>query len=182
MTNSTKHNMLRTTALLTYAASVPLANWMIDNVGNAPAFPGGPHTIPVGFGFSAPSGVLAIGVALAARDAVQRMAGKKVALAAIAVGVMLSFLFASPALAAASAAAFLLSELADFGVYTPLRKRHLALAVMVSGVVGGVIDSLIFLQIAFGSTMFWQGQVLGKAWVAVAGAAVVVAVRKVRRR
>ena len=53
-------------SLLAYAGTVPLANWMISNVGTQ-QFPDGPHTIPVGFGFDAPSGVLAIGVSLAAR-------------------------------------------------------------------------------------------------------------------
>ncbi len=32
----------------------------------------------------------------------------------------------------------------------------LVIAVLLSGVVGGVVDSLVFLQVAFGSTMFWQ--------------------------
>lgn len=170
MTNT---NTLKTGfAVAAYAASVPLANWMISNVG-AQQFPGGPHTIPVGFGFDAPSGVLAIGFALAARDAIHRLAGKRVALAAIVLGVSLSFLVASPALALASATAFALGELFDFAVYVPLAKRSLPVAVLMSGIVGGVIDSLVFLQIAFGSTMFWQGQVLGKFWIALAAACAV---------
>jgi uncharacterized PurR-regulated membrane protein YhhQ (DUF165 family) len=152
-------------ALLAYAGTVPLANWMISNVGTQ-QFPDGPHTIPVGFGFDAPSGVLAIGVSLAARDAVHRLAGRRVALAAIAIGVLLSFVLASPALAAASAFAFALGELIDFAVYVPLSHRSLPAAILASGVAGAVVDSLVFLQIAFGSSMFWQGQVLGKVWVA----------------
>ena len=158
--------------LAAYVGAVPLSNWMINNVGTQ-QFPGGPHTIPVGFGFDAPSGVLAIGVALAARDAVQRMAGKRAAVAAIAVGIALSFLVASPALAVASAVAFGLGELADLIVYTPLSRRNLPVAVAVSGFVGGVVDSLLFLWVAFGSIMFWEGQVIGKTWVALAAAAVV---------
>lgn len=162
-------------ALVAYAGTVPLANWMISNVGTQ-QFPGGPHTIPVGFGFDAPSGVLAIGVALAARDAVHRLAGKRVALGAIAVGVMLSFLLASPALAAASAFAFALGELIDFAVYVPLSPRSLPAAILASGIAGAIVDSYVFLQIAFGSTMFWQGQVLGKVWIACLAAAVVLAI------
>lgn len=154
-----------------YAATIPVANWMISHVGEQ-AFPGGPHVIPVGFGYSAPSGVLLIGLALAARDAVQRMAGKRLALCAIAVGVLLSWLV-NPALAWASAAAFAVGELADFAVYSPLQKRALPLAVALSGVIGGVLDSLIFLQLAFHSTDYWQGQVIGKSLVAItAGLAV----------
>lgn len=153
-------------ALAAYTACVPAANWMINNVGTE-AFPGGPHTIPVGFGFSAPSGVLLIGVALAARDAVQRQAGYRWALAAIAVGVALSYLV-NPAVATASAVAFLLGELLDFAVYTPLARRNLPVAVTLSGFVGGVVDTFVFLWIAFGSVQFWQGQVIGKTLVAVA--------------
>ena len=159
-------------AVVAYAGTVPLANWMISNVGTQ-QFPGGPHTIPVGFGFDAPSGVLAIGVSLAARDAVHRLAGKRLALCAIAVGVILSFVFASPALAAASACAFALGELIDLAVYVPLSQRWLPAAIFASGVAGAVVDSFVFLQIAFGSSMFWQGQVLGKVWVAALAAAVV---------
>lgn len=156
-----------------YAATVPAANWLISNVGTE-AFPGGPHTIPVGFGYDAPSGVLMIGAALVLRDAIHRIAGKWVALAALAFGVVLSYLLADPAIATASAVAFAFSELADFAVYSPLaaRKRW-SLAVLASGVVGAVVDSLLFLQIAFGNTMFWQGQVLGKLYFSV-GAAVAI--------
>ena len=154
------------TALAVYIASIPAANWLINNVGTV-EFPGGPHTIPVGFGYNAPSGVLAIGLALAARDAVQRTAGKSWALAAIAIGCALSALI-SPDIALASAAAFALGELADFAVYTPLAERNLYAAVALSGTVGAVVDSLIFLQLAFGSVAYWQGNVLGKTWMALA--------------
>lgn len=169
--------MLRKMILLAaYAATVPVANWMIDNVGTQ-HFPGGPHTIPVGFGYDAPSGVLLIGLALVLRDAIHRVAGKSAALAAIGVGVVLSFVFADPAIATASAVAFALSELLDFAVYTPLAERkRFSLAVLFSGALGAVADSLIFLQIAFGSTMFWQGQVIGKLYFSVAAAIAIYAI------
>lgn len=162
---------------LLYAATIPLANWFIGHVGTQ-SFPGGPHTIPVGFGYQAPSGVLWIGVALVARDWIQMLAGKRAVLAAIAVGVALSYVV-NPAVATASAVAFALGELADFGVYTPLAERGRIFAgVLLSGLVGAVIDSLVFLQIAFGSTMFWQGQVIGKTWISLLGAGVMVGVRR----
>ena len=148
---------------------------MISHVGTQ-SFPGGPHVIPVGFGYSAPSGVLLIGLALAGRDAVHRMAGHSVALIAIAVGVALSWLV-NPALAWASAAAFCLGELADLAVYSPLQKRALPLAVALSGVVGGALDSLVFLQLAFNSTDYWQGQVIGKTLVALAAGLIVAGCR-----
>ncbi len=43
-------------AFLIYLMTIPLANWMIDNVGTVQV-PNGPHVISVGFGYSAPSGI-----------------------------------------------------------------------------------------------------------------------------
>lgn len=158
-------------ALLAYGASIPLANLMIQHIGTV-EFPGGPHVIPVAPGISAPSGVLAIGVALVARDAVHRYAGWRLALLAIALGVALSAAVA-PSVAAASAVAFGLGELADMGIYTPLRRSRPALAILASGTVGAVVDSIAFLWIAFGSVAYWQGNTIGKVWVsAVASLAV----------
>jgi len=37
--------------------------------------------------------------------------------------------------------------------------------VLASGAVGLVVDSLIFLWVAFGSLEFLPGQVIGKAWM-----------------
>ena len=68
----------------------------------------------------------------------------------------------------ASAAAFLLSELADFAVYTPLQSRGLVLAVLASSLVGLVADSILFLWLAFGSLDFLAGQILGKLWMVLA--------------
>lgn len=168
---------MRYIALLAFLATVPLANWMIQNVGTV-CIPQGPCLIPVGFGLSAPSGVLVIGAALVLRDMVQQLLGIRWALAAIACGVVLSALVAPPALVVASAAAFLLSELADLGVYTPLRKKGLALAVLASGAVGSVIDSAVFLLLAFGSLDYIAGQVVGKLWMTALGAAVLAWWRK----
>jgi len=163
-------------AWLIYLATIPLANWMIQNVGTV-EFPGGPHVIPVGFGYSAPSGVLVIGVALVARDVIQRLAGRRAAVLAILLGAGLSY-FVAPNLALASAVAFGLGELADFAVYTPLSERHLPFAVLASGIVGALVDSLIFLQIAFGATLYWQGNTLGKIWMSVLAFVVLVAYRR----
>ena len=167
-------------ALATYLACIPAANWMIGHVGTV-QFPGGPHTIPVGFGYVAPSGVLLIGAALAARDMVQRLAGKLPVLVAIAIGIGLSYLV-NPAIATASAVAFGLGELADFAIFTPLSERSLPAAVIASGVIGGIIDTFVFLQIAFGSTQFWQGQVIGKTAMAVAGGLIIWIARAVPQR
>lgn len=158
-------------ALAGYIATIPAANWMIANVGTC--IPDGPCLVPVGFGLMAPSGVLMIGAALVLRDAVHQTLGWRYALAAIAVGALISAGIAPPAIVVASVAAFLLSELADFAVYAPLARRRLALAVALSGVVGAVIDSAAFLLIAFGSLDYIAGQVVGKVWLSLLGGAVI---------
>lgn len=156
---------------LAYLATVPLANWMIRNIGTE-CIPQGPCLVPVGFGLMAPSGVLIVGVALVLRDAVQAMLGVRWALAGITVGIILSALVAPPALVLASALAFGLAELADMGVYTPLRRRNLPVAVLASGIVGAVVDSAVFLYVAFGSLQFIEGQIVGKVWMALLAAGV----------
>jgi hypothetical protein len=52
-----------------YLLTVPAANWTVSNVGTV-CLPDGPCLIPVGFGMTAPSGVLWVGVALTLRDIV----------------------------------------------------------------------------------------------------------------
>ena len=156
---------------LGFIACIPIANWMIGHVGTVCAPPHGPCLVPVapwgpdGHPLMAPSGVLMIGLALVLRDLVQRRLGRGAALAAIVAGAALSGAVAPPQLVYASAAAFLLSELADFAVYTPLQSRGLVLAVLASSVVGLIVDSLLFLWLAFGSLDFLAGQILGKLWM-----------------
>ena len=152
--------------LVTFILTIPTANWMIGNVGTV-CPENSPCLIPVGFEVMAPSGVIMVGLALVLRDLVQRRLGKLWALGAIVVGAALSALIAPQALVLASGAAFLVSELADFAVYTPLQRKRLVLAVLISGVVGLVIDSILFLQLAFGSLDFLNGQIIGKTWMIV---------------
>ena len=106
-----------------------------------------------------------IGLALVLRDLVQRRLGRGVAVGAIVAGAALSGAVAPPQLLVASATAFLLSELADFAVYTPLQSRGLVLAVLASSVVGLIADSVLFLWLAFGSLDYLAGQILGKLWM-----------------
>ena len=148
--------------LSAYIACIPVANWLIQHVGTL-CPPDGPCLIPVAPGLMAPSGVLMAGLALVLRDLVQRRLGVTYGLAAIGAGTVLSAAFAPAPLVVASAVAFLLSELADFAVYTPLQKRGLVLAVAASSLVGLVADSLLFLWLAFGSLQFLAGKIVGKA-------------------
>ena len=170
-----KRRMFAAANLTVYIASIPLANWTLQHVGTAHPF--GPHTVPVGFGYVAPSGVLWIGIALVARDIVQLAYGRRITLLAIGVGAAVSAVVA-PSLAIASAVAFGIGELADFAIYTPLAERRLKTAVLASGVVGAVVDSLIFLRLAFGTTTFWQGNVVGKIWMSVLALPFVGAIRR----
>jgi uncharacterized PurR-regulated membrane protein YhhQ (DUF165 family) len=150
--------------LLLFALTIPAANWLIGNVGTV-CVPGGLCLLPVAPGLLAPSGVTMVGVALVLRDLVQRRLGVAAASWAILGGAAISALLAPPALVVASAAAFLLSEFADLAVFTPLARRRLLAAVVVSGLVGLVVDSVVFLWLAFGSLDFLAGQVVGKAWM-----------------
>ncbi len=142
---------------------VPLANWMIGHIGTVCPL-GGPCLVPVAPGLLAPSGVVTVGAALVLRDVVQRCLGVLCGLAAIIAGTLLSVLVAPGALVLASGVAFLLSELADFAVYTPLQRRRLLLAVLASACVGLTVDSIAFLALAFGSLHFLAGQIVGKLW------------------
>ena len=152
--------------LIAFALSIPAANYMIGNVGTF-CVPDGPCLIPVAPGITAPSGVLMVGLALVLRDLVQRSLGFKWALGAVLAGAALSGLVATQELVIASATAFLLSELADLFVYTPLQKKGLTIAVVTSSVVGLIVDSIIFLYLAFGSLAYIEGQIIGKLWMVV---------------
>lgn len=165
-------------ALLLFLASVPFANWLIQHVGTV-CVPAGPCLVPVAPGILAPSGVLAVGAALVLRDVVQRCLGAPWGIGAIVLGAVLSTLIAPPSLVLASGAAFLLSEFADFAIYTPLQRRGLLLAVLASSLAGLVVDSLVFLTLAFGSLDFLAGQVIGKAWAVLASVPLIRLLRRV---
>jgi 7-carboxy-7-deazaguanine synthase (Cx14CxxC type) len=163
-TDAPSHRLEGYVFLVAFCLCIPAANWLIGNAGTV-CVPGGPCLIPVAPGLMAPSGVLMIGLALVLRDLVQRRLGLAWAAGAIAAGTALSALLAAPALVLASAVAFLLSEAADLAVYTPLQRRGLVAAVAASSVVGLVVDSVVFLSLAFGSLDYLAGQVAGKAWM-----------------
>jgi queuosine precursor transporter len=150
--------------LLLFALTIPAANWLIGHAGTV-CLQNGPCLVPVAPGLMAPSGVTMAGIALVLRDLVQRRLGIAAASLAILAGAALSALLAPPALVIASASAFLISEFADLAVYTPLVRRGLIVAVAASGAVGLVVDSIVFLWLAFGSLDFLAGQIVGKAWM-----------------
>jgi uncharacterized PurR-regulated membrane protein YhhQ (DUF165 family) len=151
-------------ALVGFALTGPVSNWLIQNFGTT-CVPNGPCLIPVFPGILAPSGVLMVGLALVLRDIVHIRLGPLWALCGIVLGCVISATFAATELVLASTAAFLLSELADFAVFVPLRRRGLFIAAFVSSLVGLLVDSLVFLWVAFGGFEYLLGQVLGKAWM-----------------
>ena len=164
MTNENRRVIEGVAFLILFGLTIPAANWLIGNFGTQ-CVPQGPCIIPVAPGVMAPSGVLMIGVALVLRDLVQRRLGFGYSVAAVLVGAALSSALAPPALVIASGVAFLLSEFADLAVYTPLARRRLLAAVVASSMVGLVVDSIVFLWLAFNSLTFLPGQILGKTWM-----------------
>jgi len=150
--------------LVLYCLTIPLANWMIGHVGTV-CLDKGPCLLPVAPGLMAPSGVLLIGAALVLRDLVQRRLGIEFGIGAIIAGASISAGLSPPALVIASASAFLISEFADLAIYTPFARRRLVLAVVASSVVGLIVDSIVFLWLAFGSLDFLLGQIVGKVWM-----------------
>lgn len=148
--------------LLAFIGSIVVANYATSVFG----------LVPIGFGLAVTAGTFAAGAALILRDGLQVAAGRKWAVAAVVVGALLSYVLAEPFIAIASGIAFLVSELVDFAVFTPLRERSLPRAVLVSSVVSAPVDTVLFLHIAgFGVT--WQavlGQFIVKTVMALAAA------------
>lgn len=146
---------------------VVAANWLTSTYG----------FVPVGLGFSATAGTFAFGFALALRDSTQDILGKRVMLSIVFVGAAISYLVSDQMIALASAVAFLFAELVNFAVYTPLRNKSVlgdsrwAAAVVSSSIAGAIIDTVIFLLIAFGwaavTIPALVGQLIGKAYATV---------------
>jgi queuosine precursor transporter len=98
-----------------------------------------------------PAGSFLIGATFILRDLVQNAVGRKNTYLAIGAAMVLSAATSFALkdtlwIVAASAATFLCSETADTEIYTRL-KLPMSLKVLYSGVVGGVLDSVIFVII-----------------------------------
>lgn len=148
------------------------ANWALETYGFVDLI--GPGVIMV------PAGVYFAGLAFGVRDALHETDSRFVLLA-IALGAFVSW-WIEPAFAVASGVAFGLAELADYAVYTPLRKRQWTAAVIASGIVGSIADSLLFLHIAFDSTDGWRDLTLGKLLMIAPGLGFVWIVRRMIRQ
>lgn len=163
MTAGTRRNARLAIALAAYIASIVIANVLVDLVG----------LVPIGFGLVVPAGTFAAGAALILRDAVQVYGQRWHVFAAILAGAAISYYMSSPAIAVASGLAFLISELVDYAVFTPLRGRSLPMAVVVSSLVSAPVDTVLFLWIS-GLGVSWSaviGQLLVKTLLALLVAA-----------
>ena len=149
-----------------YISTIFLANWAIARFG----------FVSVGFGLLAPAGVYFVGLAFTLRDTTQRYLGNKMAVLAILIGAGLSY-FVSPDFALASGVAFLISEFADYAIYTPLSKKNWLASVGLSNTVGTIVDSALFLYLAFGSLDFISGQIIGKLWMTVIAIIILIPIR-----
>ncbi|HJO75449.1 MAG TPA: preQ0 transporter [Rhodospirillales bacterium] len=98
------------------------------------ALPGGEQWPPIS---------LLVGFIFVARDFAQREIGHRVIIAMLIAG-GLSNVMADPFVAAASVAAFLISEFADWAVYS-FTGRPFAQRVLLSSAVGTPLDSIVFL-------------------------------------
>ena len=164
--------------LVAFVITVVGANWALLTYG----------IVPIGFGLDAPASVYFVGLTFTFRDGLRERLGFKGALLAIAIGGILSYilevrqdgnLFARIALA--SAAAFAVSEFADAVVYERIREYSRLLGIIGSNTVGLVVDSALFLTLAFGSLEFLTGQVVGKFYMTVLAIILIVAWERGRR-
>jgi queuosine precursor transporter len=165
-------------AVAAYIGTVALANHLTARYG----------FVPVGFGLKATAGTYVIGCAFVFRIFVQDAygsgrRGRVIMLAAIVTGAALSWVVATPALAWASGVTFLVSESADWAVYTPLRRRGWARAAIFGNGVGAVVDTFLFLWLAgFPILVNAPGQLVGKAYATALYLALGVVARRVLLR
>lgn len=163
--------------LMGYLATIVAANWLVATFG----------VIPIAPHLSAPAGVYMIGLGFLLENLVTESLGRRWTLVAIVAGVALSYGI-TPHFALASGLTFLCSETLDFLVFVRARRR-LALvgAALVGDLASDVLDSVVFVLLAFGSLEFLAGQVVGKIVMSLLGAAALLVIRRtldlpVRRR
>lgn len=161
-------------AVAAFVSTVAVANVMTATLGLV-ELPGGAMTS---------AGTFAAGLALIARDAVQDFAGRKAVAGSILLGAAISTLGAPMMIAIASAAAFAISELLDWAVYSPLARKGRARAVLMSSLAAAPMDTVIFLSLASFplTTESITGQTVAKVTLAAIAAGVIRAVLRHRKR
>ena len=94
--------------------------------------------VPI-FGEMFPPLSLAVGLIFVARDFAQREIGHKV-IGAMLIAGLLSYIMADPFVAIASVTAFIISEFADWGIYT-WTKKPFAQRILISSIISTPLDS-----------------------------------------
>ncbi|MFI6098219.1 VUT family protein [Lentzea sp. NPDC051213] len=153
-----------------YVSSVVMANWASTHWA---ALLLGPVTVP--------AGTLWAGVTFTLRDLLHESLGTRGVVTAITVGTGLSWVLATPQIAVASVVAFAVSETIDSAIYALLRGESPLQAVLGSNIAGLLVDSVLFVPLAFGSFTAVPGQLLGKAVATLLTVVVLWAVRRGRR-
>lgn len=110
-----------------------------------------------------PGGSFAAGLAFTFRNLLQDAYGRAAVLGAIAAGTGVAWLIASPRIATASMFAFAASECTAFVVYTVLRHRSRLVAVGLANTAGLLVDSALFVSVAFATWTALPGQIAGKS-------------------
>jgi uncharacterized PurR-regulated membrane protein YhhQ (DUF165 family) len=118
-----------------YIALIVLVNWLFTVV----------PPVDMGGGDMWPPVALIVGLIFVARDFAQRAIGHWV-LVAMLIAAVLSYYLADPFVAVASVAAFAISELADWLVYS-FTKKTFAQRILFSSILATPIDSVVFLGI-----------------------------------
>lgn len=153
--------------LALFCLMVPLADYLSMHVGLSCEVHG-PCKIPIAPGLFATSGSLPIGAAFVLRNFVQRRFGMLISACTVMMGAALAGYLAPPSLVVASGVAMLIAGFIDLAVYTALSRWHFVYAMAISCAVSAVVDSMVFLWLAFGSLDLVAGQSLAKIFVVLA--------------
>lgn len=133
------------TAMAAMAAVVAASNWLVQFSIND-WLTWGAFTYPVAFFVN---------------DLTNRRLGpaaaRRVVYVGFAMGVLLSAIFATPRIAAASGTAFLVAQLLDVRVFDRLRRRAWWMPPLASSLLGSVVDTVLFFSLAFAG--------LGLPWI-----------------
>jgi len=142
-------------------SDIVAAKWMIpDSLG---------FTLPLGI--AAPAGVLFIGPILTMRDSIHDALGWKGTIGIVLLASLFAWVVGSMGgggllqrIAVASTIAFLFSELTDTGVYQRYIRQPWLKRVLASNTVSSIVDSVLFIGIAFGWGLWTLifGQVIAK--------------------
>jgi uncharacterized PurR-regulated membrane protein YhhQ (DUF165 family) len=119
-----------------YVALVPFVNWSFAHVPTI-ALPDGGAFSPL---------AIVTGLVLVVRDFAQREIGHSIFIP-LMVGIAISFAMAPPAIALASAAAFAISEVVDWAIYS-FTQKPLSQRVMLSSLIAAPLDSSVFWLLA----------------------------------